>query len=97
MITDGTEIYGLAPDSSMVHAGNPAYDGQRFLTACSREHLAALREQYQSRPFIEEELWAGKIGRALEFLPHRPSIQELAQATGLNVQQIGRALAWLEE
>ncbi|MFB9573690.1 hypothetical protein [Streptomyces yanii] len=33
--------------------------------ACTPEHGRQLIEQYQARPFVEPELWAGKVGRAL--------------------------------
>ncbi|MGG8710478.1 hypothetical protein ACQ88U_37790 [Streptomyces lividans] len=37
------------------------HDGLRLVTACSQEHLDVLRQRYARRPFIEEELWIGKI------------------------------------
>lgn len=94
-ISDGTEINGMAPDSSVTHADNPACDGKRFLTACSREHLVALQEHYRHRPFVEEELWAGKIARALDS-PHVLTAEDLEKVTGLSRQQIQRSVAWLE-
>ncbi|GAA2355087.1 hypothetical protein [Nonomuraea africana] len=94
-IQDGTEVHGVVPDSSVTHASDPACDGQRFLTTCSREHLAALQEHYRRRPFIEEELWAGKIARALD-RSEALTAEQLEEVTGLRREQIERCVAWLE-
>lgn len=96
IVTDGTETYGMVPDSSVVHVSNPMCDGQRLLTACGREHLVALQEQYRRRPFVEEELWAGKIYRAVEHDPEGLSAESLTDATGLSLEQIERCMAWLK-
>lgn len=92
VITDDSALYGLAPDSSRTHPVDPTLDGQRILTACSPEHLADLQREYAARPFIDEELWAGKITRALGEGPLKPFA--LAKATGLTLGQIHRAVAW---
>ncbi|MFI0742454.1 hypothetical protein ACH4PU_30910 [Streptomyces sp. NPDC021100] len=97
VITDDSELYALVPDSSVIHSEDAKFDGKRFLTACSREHLAELVEQYKQRPFVEEELWAGKIGRAIEQHGGRVSAEELMAETGLDQSQIDRAVQWQNE
>ncbi|MGI5532461.1 hypothetical protein ACQEVX_35370 [Streptomyces syringium] len=94
VVSDGSEFYGLAPDSSVVHSENPKFNGKRWLTACSREHLAGLVEQYKHRPFVDEELWAGKIARAMDQHDGRISTEELMATTGLDQDQIERAVQW---
>lgn len=51
----GMSCMGLVPDSSGIHASDPSMDGSRLITACSDEHLAALRARYAARPFVDEE------------------------------------------
>ncbi|MFJ2875521.1 MULTISPECIES: hypothetical protein [unclassified Streptomyces] len=94
VIRDGGEWDALVPDSSVIHEVDPQFDGKRWLSACSREHLAELVEQYKHRPFVEAELWAGKIGRAIE--QHRGEISEedLARETGLTPEQIEAGVMW---
>lgn len=53
-----------------------------------------LIEQYKRRLFVDEELWAGKIGRAVEAHPGGISAEVLAQETGLDQVQIERADTW---
>ncbi|MFE3110593.1 hypothetical protein [Kitasatospora indigofera] len=53
------------PDSSAV-ATDSRFDGERLLRAW--QHLARLAVQYQRRPFVPEELWAGQITRAVRLL-----------------------------
>ncbi|MCZ4124815.1 hypothetical protein [Streptomyces sp. H39-S7] len=88
----------LVPDSSAVHARDPDKDGRRLIVVCSPEHLGALRDEYSRRPFVPEELWAGKISRALQGRPGNligPEV--LAAATGLSVEEIDRAVIWKME
>jgi hypothetical protein len=40
---------GVVPDSSGIHASDPSMDGSRQITACSDEHLAALRARYAAQ------------------------------------------------
>ncbi|MCZ4103785.1 hypothetical protein, partial [Streptomyces sp. H39-C1] len=91
---DDEELYALVPDSSSIHAVNAKFDGKRMIVTCSREHLAQLVEQYEQRPFVPEELWTGKIGRALVTHPDGIRAQELAEETGLDLNQIERAVKW---
>ncbi|MFB8177618.1 hypothetical protein ACFC8N_16435 [Streptomyces sp. NPDC055966] len=84
-ISDDTEVSALVPDSSAIHGHAPKLDGKRRLTACSSEHMAALVE---ARPFVDTELWSGKIGRAIEAHRGRTSPEELAEETGLTHAQI---------
>ncbi|TJZ95467.1 hypothetical protein [Actinacidiphila oryziradicis] len=41
-ISDGSELYAFARDSSLIHPYDPKFDGKRCLTACSAEHMAQL-------------------------------------------------------
>src|SRR3954454_14839941 len=82
VIDDGSELYALVPDSSVTHPHDPAQDGTRVIAACSRPHLQTLRQRCVQRPFIDEELWAGKIRRFLHHHPgHTFTLEELAQGT----------------
>ncbi|GAA2281413.1 hypothetical protein GCM10010145_60370 [Streptomyces ruber] len=82
------------PDSSSAHATRDRYDGLRLLTACREEHLEELRETYRRRPFVEEELWAAKITRALTTGPPALTLTQLGCRTGLHAPEIRRAIAW---
>ncbi|MFI9081946.1 hypothetical protein ACIGW8_36840 [Streptomyces sioyaensis] len=57
MIEDSRQVLGEVADSSAVYVYDLGFDGRRFVTACSQEHLAVLRERYRRRPFVVEELW----------------------------------------
>lgn len=46
-------------------------------------------EQYRARPFVEPELWAGKIARALAERPGLSPV-ELAEETGLTPEEVER-------
>ncbi|MDJ0343383.1 hypothetical protein QMK19_19515 [Streptomyces sp. H10-C2] len=88
----------LVPDSSAIHARDPGKDGQRLIIVCSPEHLASLEEEYRRRPFVAEELWAGKISRALQGHPEDLLTPEtLSAATGLSQEEIDRAVIWKME
>lgn len=93
-VSNESEIYALVPDSSAIHAHDPKFDGKRMVVACSREHLAELVEQYKHRPFIDAELWAGKIYRAMEEHPDGISSEALAEETGLDQAQIELGVLW---
>ncbi|WP_320781514.1 hypothetical protein [Streptomyces sp. CRN 30] len=82
------------PDSSSAHATRDRYDGLRLLTACREEHLEELRETYRRRPFVQEELWAAKITRALTAGPPALPLTQLARRTGLHAPDIRRAIEW---
>lgn len=92
-LTEGCQL-GVVPDSSAIHARSPARDGRRLVVACSPEHLAILQQEYRSRPYVPEELWAGQIDRALELRPRPLTRDALSAATGLSPLEIQRALAW---
>lgn len=94
VITDGSEVYARVRDSSAIHAHDARYDGERLVVACSREHGAELRRQYRERPFVDAELWAGKIARAMLAHPQGMSAEALAAETGLGPGQIERAVLW---
>ncbi|MYT25993.1 hypothetical protein GTW69_37960 [Streptomyces sp. SID7760] len=94
VVADNTEWYAVVPDSSAVHAVDPRLDGKRMVVGCSREHLAELVAQYERRPFIDAELWAGKIGRAIEAHGGVISPEELVEETALTEAQIERAVLW---
>ncbi|MDJ0347056.1 hypothetical protein QMK19_39860 [Streptomyces sp. H10-C2] len=94
-LTDGCHL-DVIPDSSALHSRDPARDGRRLVVACSPEHLAALQDEYRTRPFTAEELWAGQVDRALAG-QRRLTQQELSEVTRLTALQIQRARAWKEQ
>ncbi|GAA2701683.1 cyclin family protein [Nonomuraea recticatena] len=95
VIPPGTGVHGIATDSWVTDDSDAQDDGQRFLTSCGYEHLVALREHYRRRPFLDEELWAGKIASAFE--RHDVlTVEDLERVTGLSREQIQRCVAWLE-
>lgn len=65
-----------------------------MVVGCTKEHLADLVEQYKRRPFIEAELWAGKIARALQKYEGRINEEDLAEETGLTPDQIEAGVTW---
>lgn len=93
-VADDSEWYASVRDSSVVHAFDPKGDGRRLLVGCTSEHLKQLIEQYKRRPFIDAELWAGQIGRAIGHHPQGISADELAEETGLNPAQIELGVLW---
>ncbi|MET8957622.1 hypothetical protein ACWEO4_45925 [Streptomyces sp. NPDC004393] len=93
-ISGQAEVHALVPDSSVIHGHDPKLDGKRWLSACSPEHLAALLDVYKQRPFVDVELWAGKISRAVEAHRGRISPEELAEETGLTQAQIELGQSW---
>jgi hypothetical protein len=95
-LTPATQVFSLVPDSSTIHPYNADLDGMRRLAACSPAHLGELQQHYRQRPYIKEELWAGKIARALRLQPDLDE-EELAEVTDLNFLQIERSLTWESE
>jgi len=94
VVSDSTEWYALVPDSSSIHAVDAKFDGKRMVVGCTKEHLAELVEQYKHRPFIEPQLWAGKIARALDKYGGQISEEDLARETGLAPDQIEAGVTW---
>ncbi len=94
VILDKSEVYDLVPDSSAIHAREAMFDGKRVVVACSREHLAELREKYRDKPFVDEELWTGKIVRSMQAHPEGMDQAALARETGLTPEQIEQAIGW---
>ncbi|CAL9317706.1 hypothetical protein SUDANB66_05727 [Streptomyces sp. SudanB66_2053] len=90
-------VCGHVADSSAVHPDDPLHDGLRRVTACCEAHLEQIRAAYRQRPFVQEELWAGKIGRVLTSGRPVLSLTELACRTGLDEPDIRRAIAWHNE
>ncbi|MFD5015360.1 hypothetical protein [Streptomyces chartreusis] len=90
---DGARWSAVVPDSSSITV-NPESDGKRLIVGCSRQHLAELAEQYKHRPFIDAELWQGKIARAMRQHPDGVSPETLAEETGLSLQQIEAGVTW---
>ncbi|MGA5126112.1 hypothetical protein ACPCAG_22765 [Streptomyces pseudogriseolus] len=88
---------GHVADSSAVQPDDPLHDGLRRVTACCEAHLEQIRAAYRQRPFVQEELWAGKIGRVLTSGRPVLSLTELACRTGLDEPDIRRAIAWHNE
>ncbi|QNA75390.1 hypothetical protein C8250_028995 [Streptomyces sp. So13.3] len=93
-IWDEGGAVGLVLDSSAVHARDPSKDGKRLVIGCSAAHLAALQEEYRQRPFIDEELWAWQIARALITAPQDTTLDQLADTTGLRAAEIQQAMSW---
>ncbi|GIG56700.1 hypothetical protein Lfu02_10720 [Longispora fulva] len=95
VITDGSQRYALVPDSSAVHESTSRFDGSRLLTGCDAAHLASLVREYERRPYVAAELWAGQITRALHAAsPASLTVAQLGEATGLSAEQIEAAVAW---
>lgn len=94
VIDPNAEFYSFVRDSSVVHRVDPQFDGQRLVVACSRAHLQQVRDEYARRPWVDEELWAGQLDRALTAAGGQSSTEHLAAETGLTPTQIRRAAAW---
>lgn len=95
--TNDPEIFALVLDSSFIHSTDQRFDGQRFLTSCGRVHLATLVERYKRRPFIEEELWAGQVTRAADWLSHLRTpydLEFLAEVACVTRDELLRAARW---
>ncbi len=58
-------VSGYVPDSSAAHLTNEWFDGLRRITACCDDHFDVIKNGYTHRPFVDEELWAAKLTRAL--------------------------------
>ncbi|MFD3849352.1 hypothetical protein ACFWVB_26095 [Streptomyces microflavus] len=84
----------LVRDSSAFCAQDPARDGKRRVVACSPEHLTELIEMHARKPFMEAELWAGKIARVMDDDP-RADVQALSESTGLTPSHVQRGLSWM--
>ncbi len=97
MICGSEAFCAVVRDSSAIHIDTPAFDGRRFVTACSSGHLLELQEQYRQRPFVDEELWVGKLARAMDGCPDGLNPRTLAEATGLTAQQVEAAITWQNE
>ena len=69
-------------------------DGKRMVVGCTQEHLRELVEQYKRRPFVDAELWVGKIDRVMQQHPEGISEEDLAEATGLDLGQIEAGVMW---
>ncbi|MEW2296309.1 hypothetical protein ABZ719_27060 [Streptomyces sp. NPDC006743] len=87
-------VRGYVPDSSAVHPTEDWFDGLRLVTACGEAHFAAVQERYRHRPFVQEELWAAKIDRALSGGTPVLTMGQLGCRTGLHAPEIRRAIAW---
>ncbi|MGW2919319.1 hypothetical protein ACWDBF_15840 [Streptomyces angustmyceticus] len=96
LTSPASQVFTLVPDSSAIHPYDPQQDGLRRLAACGPDHLGELQRQYRQRPYVREELWAGKVARALRSQPELDE-DELAEVTGLNFIQIERTLTWESE
>jgi hypothetical protein len=65
-----------------------------MVVGCAKEHLAELVKQYRHRPFIDAELRAGKIARALQKHGGWIGEEDLAEETGLTPDQIEAGVTW---
>jgi hypothetical protein len=87
------EQYAVLWDSSAIHPTEAGMDGRRLVVACGAEHVTALRAT--ARPWIDEELWAGRLARAERGRRGRPtSAHGLARRAGISIEQMQRALVW---
>jgi hypothetical protein len=86
-----------APDSSAVDPLQPGLDGLRVAVACSPECRHTLEEIFARRPFTPEELWAGKLKRALRAHPGGLRPLELLLEAGLTEAQMRAGFRWLDE
>ncbi|MGW7268290.1 hypothetical protein [Streptomyces sp. NPDC054842] len=87
------------PDSSFVSPLTPQLDGKRILLVCSAEHGQLMYEEYQRRPFIEEQLWEIRLTQGMRTIdlrqwPDGVTAEALAQASGLTPEQVERAVMW---
>ncbi|MFI5615793.1 hypothetical protein [Amycolatopsis sp. NPDC051903] len=90
-----TALHALVPDSSAIHAHDANFDGVRMVSGCTDEHLQQLVKQYRKRPFVDAELWAGKVQRAvLANTTRRIDDDALVEMTGLAVEQIHAGIDW---
>jgi hypothetical protein len=88
-------IREVVPDSSYLHPSDAAQDGQRPLVACDKDHFDEIAASYRERLYVDEELWAGKVSRAVQQAwPGGVWGEELERATGLTGQQIVSAAEW---
>jgi hypothetical protein len=97
---DDSQVFAVVHDSSFVSTVDPALDGSRLVCACGTEHLIELERSYADRPFVEPELWAAKIRRAVRVTSqhHLDPLADrhwVATMTGLTAEQIGAAMDWL--
>ncbi|QRP46964.1 hypothetical protein [Amycolatopsis sp. FDAARGOS 1241] len=59
------------------------------------EHLHHLVRRYRARPFVDAELWAGKVVRAVRASTSRRLDDDaLVELTGLTVEQIHAGIEW---
>lgn len=90
-------VVAVMPDSSAVDPLHPERDGWRLLAACSEACLEALEERFRRRPFVAEELWAGKLMRVLRAHPQGALPLQLLHESGLAPTQMRAGFAWLDE
>jgi hypothetical protein len=86
------EQYAVLWDSAAIHPTEAEIDGRRLIAACGAEHVATPRAA--ARPWVDEELWAGRLARAERGRHGRPeSTHVLARRAGITIEQMQRALA----
>ncbi len=93
----GPQVVAVTPDSSAVDPSHPERDGWRLLVACSEPCLQAREAESLRRPFVPEELWAGKLQRVMQTHPHGALPAQLLQESGLTPVQMRAGCAWLDE
>ncbi|WP_051830886.1 hypothetical protein [Streptomyces violens] len=90
-------LLAVVADSSANHVSEPQRDGQRMVLACSRECMGTICEKLRRRPFISDEMWAGKIVRAVrEHHSEGRSLRELEAVTGLEAWQAEAGMRWIK-
>ncbi|MEU7068460.1 hypothetical protein [Streptomyces sp. NPDC046161] len=76
-------LLAVLPDSSAVYRDNPQNDGTRMVMVCSSDCLRKIKERVGRRPFVQGEVWAGKIAWALAAHGWKLPPGELERETGL--------------
>lgn len=93
----GDPYTDVLPDSSWIDPVDSDQDGRRPVTTCSRPCLDRVGARLASRPYATDELWAGKVFRAVMTRQRALGRAELELVTGLTTPQIRAAFTWLEE
>ncbi|WP_353946008.1 STAS domain-containing protein [Streptomyces sp. HUAS MG91] len=94
VVPTGERVDEIVRDSSAEYPGDPLLEGARTVVGCGHRHVTALVEHYGARPYSEVEAWAARVDRVVEDKGESFSGLPLADAVGLDLGQLRRALAW---
>jgi hypothetical protein len=90
----GQDLMALVLDSSGMAPQDISLDGQRLVTACGNDHVAALAAQGR-RAWVEEQRSFGRLCRAsVQPGMRRASVSELGERAGMSARQLAEALDW---